>query len=100
MNNNMKYAIISKKGSYDYDIDFIETEHSKSYSMYRSNAEHWTEPGEHILTITDDGNNMHLNPKLKKELDYGQFAELTVLLEFIHKKDEVLMEEYTIYKPI
>lgn len=96
----MKYAVISKKGSHDFDIEFIETEHSKSYSMYRSNAEIWTEPGEHILTITDDGNEMHLNPKLKKTLDYGQFSELTILLEFIRKKDEALMEEYTIYKPI
>jgi hypothetical protein len=96
----MKHAVISKKGSHDYDIDFIETEHTKSYSMYYSNAEHWTVPGEHILTITDDGDNIHLNPKLKKTLDYGQFAELTVLLEFIHKKDRILMEEYTIYKPI
>jgi len=96
----MKYAIISKKGSHDYDIDFIETEYSKSYSMYYSNAEHWTVPGEHILTITDDGNNIHLNPKLKKTLDYGQFAELTVLLEFIRKTDVILMGEFTIYKPI
>lgn len=96
----MKYAVISAKGSHDYDIEFIETEHSKSYSMYRSNSDIWTEPGEHVLTITDDGNGMHLNPKLKKNLDYGQHTELTVLLEFIHKKDAILMEEYTFYKPL
>ncbi len=96
----MKYAVITTKGSHDYDIEFIETEQSKSYSIYYSNAEHWTFPGEHLITITDDGNDMHLNPKLKKTIDYGKFVELSILIDFIRKHDSHLTEEYTIYKPI
>ena len=96
----MKYAVISNSGTHDYNIEFIETEHSKSYSMYYSDAEHWTVPGEHILTITDDGNDMHINPKLKKTIDYAKFTELTILMNFIKKLDGILMEEFTIYKPI
>lgn len=96
----MKYAVISGKGSHDYNIEFIETEQSKSYSLYYSEAEIWTSPGEHILTITDDGNDMHLNPKLKKTVDYAKFTELTILMNFIKNMDGVLMEEYTIYKPL
>ncbi len=97
---NMKYAVISNKGSHEYNIEFIETEHAKSYSLYYSDAEVWTSPGEHILTITDDGNDIHFNPKLKKTVDYAKFTELIILTNFIKKMDGILMEEYTIYKPI
>lgn len=96
----MKYAIISTNGSHEFDIQVIETEHSKTYSMYRSQSDIWTEPGEHIQTITDDGNGMQLNVKLKKKLDYASFAELSVLLDFIKNHDSQLMESYSIYKQI
>lgn len=96
----MKYAIISASGSHDYDIEVIKTEQSTSYSMTYSKAEHWTVPGEHILTITDDGNDMHFNPKLKKVIDYAQFFELSVLTDFIKGFDTILMEEYHIYQLI
>ena len=96
----MKYAIISAKGSHDYDIQVIKTECSTSYSMNYSRAEHWTVPGEHILTITDDGNDMHLNPKPKKTMDYGQIVELSILLDFIKNHDAQLTEEYHTYQLI
>ena len=96
----MKYAIISAKGSHDFDIEVIKTEHSTTYSMCYSKAEHWNEPGMHLQTVTDDGNGMHLNVKVKKELDYGEFSELSILLDFIKNHDTILMEEYSIYKLI
>jgi hypothetical protein len=96
----MKYAIISSNGHHEFDIQVIETEHSKTYSMYRSHSDIWTDPGEHIQTITDDGNGMQLNVKLKKKLDYGNFTELTILLDFIKNHDSQLMESYEIYQKI
>ena len=95
---NMKYAIITTSGSHDYDIEVIKTEQSTSYSMTYSKAEHWNLPGDHILTITDDGDNMHFNPKLKKLIDYAQFFELSVLTDFIKSFDKILMEEYNVYQ--
>lgn len=96
----MKYAIISAKGSHDYDIEVIKTEHSTSYSMCYSKAEHWTVPGEHLQTISDDGNDIHFNVKLKKTVDYATFVELSILLDFIRNQDTRLTEEYNIYKLI
>lgn len=96
----MKYAIISNKGSHDYDIQVIETENSKTYSMYYSKSEIWTTPGEHLQTVTDDGNDMHFNPKLKKTLDYAKFCEVSMLLDFIKNYDKTLSEEFEIYKKI
>ena len=96
----MKYAIISTKGSHDYDIQVIKTEHSTTYSMCYSQSDIWSEPGMHLQTITDDGNNIYLNQKIKKTLDYCSFAELSILLDFIKNHDTILMEEYSIYKLI
>lgn len=96
----MKYAIISAKGSHDYDIEVIKTEYATTYSMCYSRGEHWNEPGMHLQTVTDDGNNMHLNQKIKKTLDYSSFSELSILLDFIKNHDTILMEEYQIYKLI
>jgi hypothetical protein len=96
----MKYAIIVSNGSHEFDIQVIETEHSKTYSMYRSHSDIWTNPGEHIQTITDDGNGMNFNVKVKKSIDYGVFAELSILLDFIKNYDTVLIEEYQTYKLI
>lgn len=96
----MKYAIISAKGSHDYDIEVIKTEYATTYSMCYSQSDLWTEPGMHLQTITDDGNNMHLNVKVKKTLDYSAFAELSILLDFIKNHDTALMDEYHIYKLI
>lgn len=99
-NKNMNYAIITAKGSHDYDIQVIKTEHSTTYSMCYSKAEHWHEPGMHLQTITDDGNDIHFNVKLKKTMDYATFVELAILLDFVKNKDTHLMDEYNIYKLI
>ena len=96
----MKYAIISAKGSHDFDIQVIKTESSTTYSMTRSQSDIWTEPGEHLQTITDDGNDVHFNVKSKKTMDYGSFVELSILLDFIKNHDTHLMEEYHIYQLI
>ena len=98
--NNMKYSIIKSKGSHDYDIQVIKSESSTSYQMTRSHSELWTKPGEHILTITDDGNDMHFNPKIKKAVDYSTFCEIAILIEFIKNSDKTLSEEYETYKII
>ena len=96
----MKYAIISDNGSHEFDIQVINTEHSATYSMYRSQSDIWTVPGEHILTITDDGEDMHFNPKLKKKIDYGFFSEVNILLDFINKHDKNLSPSYEIYQKV
>jgi hypothetical protein len=99
-NPNMKYAIISTKGVHEYDIQVIKTEHSTTYSMCYSQSEIWSEPGMHLQTITDDGNDIHLNVKIKKTIDYGTFAELSILFDFVKNHDTHLMEEYQTYKLI
>jgi hypothetical protein len=65
--------------------------------MFRSNLSVWTNPGEKIMSVFDDGNCINFNP-INKSIDYSDFAELVIMYTFINKIDSLLMEKYDIIK--
>ena len=75
----------------EYKIEVIEKKNKTKYKLYRTDNDCWSEDcqGEHLLTITDDGDGLKLDRDIK-ELDYGQAENLTLLLLFANSsKTEV-----------
>ena len=81
----------------EYVLTFEETNDGKHYQMFRSNLSVWTNPGEKIMSVFDDGNCINFNP-INKSIDYSDFAELVIMYTFINKIDSLLMEKYDIIK--
>jgi hypothetical protein len=94
------YFLKEKTGEFEYEIQVEVDPCTKTYSLFRSNAECWTESakGEHLLTITDDGNGMSIKKRIPKECDYAQFSELCMLTQFIKNLDTTLCDEYQVYE--
>mgnify|MGYP000993945859 CR=1 FL=1 len=94
-----EYLIINKKNDeIEYIISVITDSIGTSYMMRRSKASSWSEDvrDKRVLTITDTGDNMIVDPKLGKKLEYDVYAELLILMNFIKSKDKNLTEEYMV----
>ncbi len=77
-------------GNYDYDYSVEATEGGMVHILFRSNNETWTSHvrGEEALSITDNGNGFVFNHgRPKKEMDYSDAFELSVLLKILIYND-------------
>lgn len=97
-----KYNVIIKD-NVEFKIKRKIKKESTVYTLKRSKSEIWSTSvqGEHILTIEDDGNGMifkNCNINLEEGLNYGEFFELSLLLDFIKNEDKQLSEKYKIVK--
>jgi hypothetical protein len=92
----MEYAIITSKGSHDFNIAVIQRDDSVSYQLSRSQSTMWTNPGEHLLTITDNGSDMFFNPKMTKKMNYAEFSYAAILFDFIKNYDGIRIESYEV----
>ena len=74
-----KYLVMNTDGEHEYTI------HVK-YTLFRSENKCWTSTarGEKLLSITNTGNEIILDRKIKV-MDYAQLAELRLLLRFENK---------------
>lgn len=88
-----KYMILDSKDSYEYDVVIEPTKDGQKYTLFRSPNPEWDKPGEEILSITDDGDNMVLSIDPKKTMDYAEVAELYLLLS-VHNKNDDFMAKY------
>jgi hypothetical protein len=95
------FAIIAN-GKHEYDITVTKTDESTSYEMRYSNGDQWTEwtKAEHILSATDHGNGIKFTEKIKRSMDYDNFTELRLLMQFINNYESNISQEYTTYKQI
>ena len=77
---DIQIHVESFKDQFDHDYDVIKKD--EYITLSRSQSELWTNPGEVIGTLLDDGNNISITldsvPTL--ELDYVAAQELLVLL--------------------
>jgi hypothetical protein len=96
----MEYAIITSEGSHDFNITVIQNDDSVSYQLSRSQSTVWTNPGEHLLTITDDGSDILFNPKMNKKMNYAEFSQAAILFDFIKNYDGICMESYEVYQKL
>lgn len=66
----------------DGEVEFVFTEQKKKdkrvYKLKRSQNPAWTNPGEHIAKIVDDGNGISLNGK---HFEYHEFSEIMHLVK-------------------
>lgn len=76
-----------ENNDHDYTIGVIENEKDTTYVMSRSESSHWSEPcrGEVLITLVDDGNGYKFKDKIGKDVNYAEFAELYILMQFINK---------------
>jgi len=76
-----------EKLDHDYTIVVTENDNNTTYVLSRSESSHWSEHarGEELLTLVDDGNGYKFKEKIGRAVDYAQFAELYILIQFINK---------------
>lgn len=92
-----KFSVESEKGQV-YTIQVYETDAGTNYQLTTSDNAIWTTDYQHrvLLNIVDNGNGFKVKPKLKKSIDYDQFAEFLIVSTFIKNYDTQLMSTYTI----
>jgi hypothetical protein len=92
----MKKFKVFDEGAYDHDITVEETDEGSVYSLYYSKASHWTFPGELILSAIDNGNRIKFSKKFGSTIDYGDFAYLKILINFIAQFDKHMHCQYEV----
>lgn len=76
----MNKKIFNRENEYSYDYSLKYVDGAQHHSLYRSNAEFWCAPGEHVLTLIDDESfDFKLKPKLPKIINLTLMNELNLL---------------------
>ena len=88
-----RYLIINNENA---DIEYIIESNDDCHVLRRSNSKTWSEDVHYskILSITDTGEGYKIDweEKPAKVMDYSAAAELTLLLNFLEKKDKNPLE--------
>ena len=66
-------------------IEYKVIEENDTFTLYYSNAEHWTYPNNEIIQATEYGNGIKFSTKTPKDMDYSTFEHLHILMMFIRK---------------
>lgn len=96
MENVENFKIMSKTDNHEYDIQVTTVDEGRIYELRYSNSGIWTEPGILCLSAFDNGNDIEFDRKMKKIVDYSEFAERLILMNFIKHHDKHLMTDLTI----
>lgn len=84
----MKEFKVFENNKHEYEIFVEDIDAGTKYSLHYSSASHWTYPNKLILSALDTGNEIKLSEKMGKEIDYNDFAEISLLFNFILKYDK------------
>jgi hypothetical protein len=92
-NEKKTYMVLDHNGTHEYDLTVVYNDEGKEISLYLSNGEQWDSivRGELMMRMTDNGNGVKFDRKLKK-LDYSQFLYLRILLNFEHKTSDIMLD--------
>lgn len=93
---NQKTFRVFAKNKHEYDIIVEQTSRGTLYSMNYSSLSEWSFPGELIISVLDDGGDLHLSKKLGKKLDYSELVEIKILFNFITSLDRQLTEKFEV----
>lgn len=105
MSDKQIYMVMNHEGEHEFNIVKKITDKGEEITIYRSSSKVWLPNvrGEKIMSITNDGNSIKFENKIK-ELDYGDLVVLRLLINFEHQTDANSMnrEKYRIIenKPI
>lgn len=83
-----------KTKNWEYTLTSIEIKKGTQYVLSYSEAEHWTNPGEEVLSIIDTGNDFKFEKAIGKTLGYDQIIELQLSLTLIKLIDTGLSPDY------
>jgi hypothetical protein len=92
-NEKKTYMVLDHNGTHEYDLTVVYNDEGKEISLYLSNGEQWNSivRGELMMRMTDNGNGVKFDRKLKK-LDYSKFLYLRILLNFEHKTSDIMLD--------
>jgi hypothetical protein len=103
--NTRVFNLKDQQGNVDYTVIHEEFEkHVSQTTLYRSMDKLWSDPGEKLLQLRNDGNGFVMSyrhasfPKLSKkkiELPYNSWAELFLLMKTVNVVDPVYMGSVT-----
>lgn len=87
-------VIDTEENDLEYVIEVTDVNKGTQYVLSRSGSGCWSEHArnEVVLTLLDNGNGVKIKPKIGKELNYAELAQLQLLLQFIsqHEKNKKL----------
>lgn len=94
-----KYMVLDHNGGHEYDLVVIKNCDGRTIELYHSMGKQWLNHarGELVLSMTDNGNGVKFDRKLKK-LDYSQLLYLRIILNFEHKTASNVLdrEDYSV----
>jgi hypothetical protein len=79
---------------WEYTLTSEEVKKGTRYVLSYSEAEHWTYPGEEILSVIDTGNDFKFEKAIGKTLQSDELVELQLLLTLIRLIDSNLSPMY------
>jgi hypothetical protein len=79
------FMVLDHNGTHEYDLTTELTDEGEVFSLFLSNGEQWNAEvrGQLELRMTDDGNGVKFDRKLKN-IDYSLVLYLRILLNFQH----------------
>jgi hypothetical protein len=88
------YQVIQKingQEAHEYNIIIDMQPDGTKYTLMASNSSEWSESyiGSELIVAFDDGNGIKLDNKVGKDITYYEFAQLTILFDFINKKENI-----------
>ena len=80
--------------AWEYTLTSEEVKKGTRYVLSYSEAEHWSYPGEEVLSVIDTGNDYKFEKAIGKTLQSDELAELQLLLTLIRLTDSNLSPMY------
>jgi hypothetical protein len=96
MENVENFKIMSKTNNHEYDIQVTLVDEGRIYELRYSDSGIWLDPGTLCLSAFDNGNDIEFDRKMKKLVNYSDFAQRLILMNFIKIYDKHLMDDLTI----
>jgi hypothetical protein len=89
-----RYMVLDHEGNHEYDLVVINHgDYGRTINLSHSMSHQWMTDvrGELVLSMTDNGNGIKFDRKLKK-LDYSELLYLRIMLNFEHQTTSNLLD--------
>ena len=107
MKDKQIYMVLDHEGVHEYNIVKESTDKGEEITLFRSNNPTWTDHarGEKIMSLINDGNEITFD-RMFISLDYAEFFELSLLLNFeqqidnnsLNRKKYRIVEDKTLFE--
>jgi hypothetical protein len=89
MSDKKEYIVFDEEGLHEYNVTKEQTDKGIKLSLYHSNGSQWNEHarGELLLTMTDDGNGVSFDRKIK-DVSYSELLHIRILLNIRYQTED------------